>query len=154
LKILLLGLATTLFISGCATKNAFSKLNMGTEQEVAVENTRCAKLITEDSVGGIFSAVYLNNIYKDMDQKTQNFYISTYIKKSDIDLDIKLNGKKPLTITKLPSLNKYSHLLSTSNEWTKNYEVIFMKTKSSNINLSIDSGQFSSGLLKYSKDLQ
>lgn len=154
MKILLLGLLTTLFISGCATKNAFSKLNMGREQEVAVENTRYSKIMSEDNVGGIFSAVYLNNIYKDMNQKTQNFYISIYTKKSDRNLDIKLNGQKPLRIVKLPNSNKYSHLLTTDNEWRRNYEVTFTKTKNLNINLSIDSDQFSSGLLKYSKDLQ
>lgn len=154
MKIFLLTGVAALLLSGCATKNAFSKLNMEPEQEKAVENTRCAKIISQDKVGGIFSAIYLNNIYSDMDKNMHVFYISTYLKENSDDLLIRLNNKNPLSQKKLPSSNKYSHLLDTKNKWTTNYLVTFTGTKSPNLNLSIDSGQFSSGLLKYSKDQQ
>ena len=154
MKILLLGIVTTILISGCATKNAFSKLNMGVEQEKAIENTRCAKITSNDNVGGIFSAIYLNNIYKEIDKNTQKFYISIYLKNTDSEVDIRLNNQKPLQMKKLPSKNEYSHLLSTNNKWTKNYEVSFVKTQGQKLNLSIDSGPFSSGQLSYSIDLR
>ena len=149
-----MGIATTLFISGCATKNAFSKLNMGVEQEKAIENTRCAKLVSKNIVGGIFSAVYLNNIYKDIDKKTQKFYISIYMKNTEENLNIRLNTEEPLETKKLPSTNEYVHLLSTKNKWTSHYEVTFAKTQDESLSLSLDSGPFSSGLLSYPIDLR
>ena len=154
MKIFLLGAVATLLLSGCASKNAFSKLQMEPEQEKAVENTRSAKIISQDKVGGIFSAIYLNNIYNEIDKNTHFFYISTYLKEGNSDLLVLLNDERPLSTKKLPSSNKYSHLLDTNNKWTTNHLVTFTDTKSQDLNLSIGSGQFSSGLLKYSKDQQ
>ena len=143
-----------ILISGCATKNAFSEFNLEDSEQKAIENTRCAKITSEDVVGGIFSAVYLNNIYENMDKEHKMFYISIYIKEKIDGFNVTLNNEAPVKSEKLPSLNKYSHLLPNKNEWSQNYLVTFKSTPNSDINLSIDSGQYSSGLLNYAKDQQ
>lgn len=150
MKIFLLSVLTIIFISGCATKNAFSKLKMDVDQEKAIENTRSAKMLSEGKVGGIFSAIYLNNIYTD--KTTQQFYISIFMKESKSNLDFTLNGNKPLEIKELASDSEFAHLLMMENKWTKNYLISFENTKASNLNLLIYSDQFSSGQLKYLKD--
>ena len=150
MKIFLLSVLTIIFISGCATKNAFSKLKIDVDQEKAIENTRSAKMLSEGKVGGIFSAIYLNNIYTD--KTTQQFYISIFMKESKSNLDFTLNGNKPLEIKELASDSEFAHLLMMENKWTKNYLISFENTKASNLNLLIYSDQFSSGQLKYLKD--
>lgn len=143
-----------ILISGCATKNAFSEFNLKDSEQKAIENTRCSKITSENVVGGIFSAVYLNNIYENMNKEHKMFYISIYIKENNNDFNVTLNNEAPIQIQKLPVLNKYSHLLPNKNEWTQNYLVTFKSTPNSDINLSIDSGQYSSGPLSYAKDQQ
>jgi hypothetical protein len=152
MKFFLFALITLILSSGCATKNAFTKLGLDDSQEKAIENTRCAKIISDDVVGGIFSAIYLNNIYKEIDDAHTLFYISIYIKEKSNDFNVTLNNELPVNIKKLSHINKYSHLLSSKNEWNQNYLVTFKNPVDSKLNLLIDSGQYSSGLLSYSKE--
>jgi hypothetical protein len=65
---------------------------------------------------------------------------------------VTLNNELPVNIKKLSHINKYSHLLSSKNEWNQNYLVTFKNPVDSKLNLLIDSGQYSSGLLSYSKE--
>lgn len=158
MKTFLTALIITILISGCGTRNAFSKLNVELEQEKAIENTRSWKIASSDNVTGVFSAVYLNNVYENMSKNTNEFYLSIYLKDKNYDLNITLNKEAPLKIEKIAQENKFTHLLPMKNEWTKNYVVSFDNTKNDDKNatdeliLQIDSGQFSSGPLKYSKD--
>jgi hypothetical protein len=158
MKIFLTALIIAILISGCGTRNAFSKLNIEPEQEKAIENTRSWKITSQDNVTGVFSAVYLNNVYKNMSKNTNEFYLSIYLKDKNHDLNITLNKKIPLKMEKLTSENKFSNLLPMKNEWAKNYLVSFKNIENDDNNasdeliLQIDSGQFSSGQLKYSKD--
>ena len=154
MKFFLFALIALIFSSGCATKNAFTKLGLENNQEKAIENTRCAKIISGDVVGGIFSAIYLNNIYENINKEHKVFYISLYIKEKSDSFNVTLNNESPIKTQKLPSINEYSDLLPNKNQWIQNYLVIFKSTPDSELNLSIDSGQYSSGLLKYSKDQQ
>ena len=150
MKIFLTAFFAIILLSGCANKNAFSQFNMGTEQEKAIENTISSKMLANNKIGGIFSAIYLNNIYKEMDKNTQKFYISIFMKESQDKIEVSLNNEEPIESKKLSNYNKYSSLLPMKNQWTKNYLVTFKSTLDSNLSLSIDSGQFSSGPLKYS----
>ena len=152
MKFFLFALITLILSSGCATKNAFTKLGLDDSQEKAIENTRCAKIISDDVVGGIFSAIYLNNIYKEIDDAHTLFYISIYIKEKSNDFNVTLNNELPVNIKKLSHINKYSHLLSSKNEWNQNYLVTFKNPVDSKLNLLIDSGQYSSGPLSYLRD--
>ena len=139
-------------ISGCASKNAFENLQLSTEQEKAIENTRSAKMTSEELVGGIFSAIYLNNIYKNLDPKKQYFYVSAYCKTDTSGFKTTLNGNLPLETQKLPIENKYSHLTLSKNDWSTNLLISFETKDTDDLNLSIDNGQFSSGQLKFVKD--
>ena len=153
MKIFLLSTITIILISGCATKNAFTKLNIDEEQEKSIENTKSTKLMHGTEVGGVFSAIYLNNIYKDIDSNKELFYVSIFRKDTSSPLRTNLNAQEAMQMKKLSSFNKYPGLLGTNNKWTQNYLVSFESTKSVDLNLSIDSGQFSSGPLEYSRDL-
>lgn len=155
MNIFFIGTITILLFSGCATKNAFTKLKIDADQEKSIENTRSSKLTSENEVGGIFSAVYLNNIYTALDSRKQLFYISIFRKDTTAPLKLSLNRVKPLEIKELPTSSKYVRLLKKNNQWTKNYLVSFeVSTTTTDLNLSIDSGRFSSGSLRYLKDLQ
>ncbi len=145
-------LTITIFLSGCATKNAFIKLEVTDLQEIAIENTVSGKIVAGEKVGGIFSAMYLNNIYPSLSKSSNIFYISVFLKNKSEDLNITSNTNKPLRIKELPHANKFNHLLPIKNEWTTDYLVTFKNVKSDNITLSIESGQFSSGLLNYTRD--
>ena len=154
MKIFFTILTITILLTGCATRNAFSKLEITEEQEKAIENTISGKLESQNIVGGVFSAIYLNNVILKTDNDNINFYISIYLKNQSTDLNITSNEQSPLEIVKLSQTNEYSHLLHTKSEWTKNYIVSFENNESAGINLLIESGQFSSGQLNYVKDLQ
>lgn len=140
-------LIATILFSGCATRNAFSKLEITHEQELSIENTRTGQIKSGLEIGGVFSAVYLNGVYPDINKPT--FYISSYVKDERSDLNITLNQQTPFEITTLPEKNKFAHLSAVKNKWINNYLVTFHSTKNQEINLIIESGRFSSGLLSY-----
>lgn len=153
MKYFLTALIITILVSGCATRNAFSKLDISQEQEIATEQTRSGKIMNKDKVDGIFSAIYLNNVYGKTDAKTNNFYISMYLKNKNNDLNITMNNERPLKIKKLEEENNFSHLLPMKTSWTSNYVLAFENNESlSTLTLQIDNGQSSSGPLSYSKD--
>ena len=147
---------TTLFIiilsSGCATRNAFSKLDIEKEQEEAIEHTRSGKITYEDKIAGIYSVVFLNNVYEEMDEETNQFYISMYLKNKNTDLNITLNQVKPRHFIRLEEENEYSHLLGMKTDWTDNYIVVFENNNTTSPILKIDSDQFSSGLLNFREE--
>jgi len=145
-------LIITILFSGCATRNAFSKLDISKKQELSIENIRSGKMKSDTRIGGIFSSVYLNNIYPNEDKNTNNFYISIYIKDKNQNLTIKLNKELFTDMKELPHANKYSNLLPITSPWTKNYLVSFQNNENKELILKIDNGQFSSGELYYLKD--
>lgn len=153
MKYFLIALSSIVLLSSCATRNAFSALNIGEEQEFALENTRSGKIIFENEIRGIYSLVYLNNIDKQASNDYHQFYISMYFKDdSESQAYITLNKKYPIKILKLGNENKFSKFLPIKNTWTTNFLVTFKNEGQREINLLIDSDQFSSGLLKYVPD--
>ena len=142
-------LIITILLSGCATKNAFSKLKIDSEQELAIENTRTGQIKYEVEVEGVYSAVHLNAVYSRLRNEDTTFYISAYLKDKNADLNITLNKQEPIEIKELPQDNRFTHLQAIKNNWIKNYLVTFKKNKSLKLHLLIESGQFSSGLLKF-----
>lgn len=147
-----------ILLSGCATKSAFSKLDLSQEQELALENTRTGKLALNEKVGGVFSAIYMNNVTEKVDTNLINFFVSVYLKDQNKDLNITMNKQTPIEIKELPHKNEFSTLLPIDSKWSKSYMVSFENNettqKKKRLNLLIESGQFSSGQLSYLKDLQ
>lgn len=153
MKYFLVSAIMILILSGCTNKNAFSALNIKKEQELAIENTRSGKIVFKNDIKGIYSLVYLNNVYPQMDKSTHQFYISIYFKdNAENNASLKLDKKSPSELVMLGNNNEYSNLLPMNNTWTSNYLAKFKNEGNFTINLVIDSGQFSSGPLKYVTD--
>lgn len=152
MKYFLTAFIILLFSSGCTTKNAFSKLSLTPEQEMAVEYTQSGRIMNGDKVEAIYSAIYLNSADRSTSRTAEEFYISMYQKDNTHDLNITMNNQKALHAERLSNDNKYSNFLSTQNIWSTNYIVAFENNESKKLNLQIDIGQFSSGELSYSKD--
>lgn len=151
LSVLIIGILTT----GCTTRNAFSKLDITKEQEAAIENTRSGKITSSKQLEGIYSAIYLNNVYQNEEAKHYNFYISMYLKNKTNDLNITLNKQEAVLLKKLPEKNKYAELLGLKVPWTNNYFVSFKRdenNESAKLILQIDNDQFSSGQLTYVRE--
>jgi len=153
MKSFLIALGLVVLLSSCASRNAFSSLDVSQEEELAIENTRSGKITFGNHIQGIYSLVYLNNVYPQMDKDTHQFYISLYLKDGKEDeASITLDEKSLIQVLKLEEENKFTSLLAMKNSWTSNYLVSFKDESFKNINLVIDSGQFSSGPLKYLVD--
>lgn len=138
--------------TGCSNKNAFDNLSISKSEELAMENTKSGKIALADKIDGIYTVVYLNSIYKNEFKGKHVFYISLYLKSDADQLRFTLNGMQPAAIKEMKKDNKYAKLLSTSSLWTNNYLVSFEDDKQGKLNFLIDSGQFSSGQLNYSKE--
>ncbi len=153
MKYFFTALIITILTSGCATKTAFSKLGISPEQELAIENTRTGKIQKGTKIEGVYSAINLNAIYPDMNKNKMNFYVSIYIKDKQDELYITLNGKEPTSITPLEKDNRFSHLQSIENNWINNYLLSFENDEKAPLKLLIESGQFSSGILTFVKEI-
>ena len=150
----------TLF-TGCSSKNAFDQFKLSKEQELSISSLQSSKIISkEGKVEGVFSAIYLNEVYPKSFNENEYFFVYTFTKETkemynpnkptDTDLRLKLNSKLPIKIKKLPKDNRFSHLVSIKSAWNKYYLVAFEKEDT--ISLVLENGQSSSAALKYQKD--
>jgi hypothetical protein len=150
----------TLF-GGCSTKNAFFGFDMDKEQELSASSLQSSKIVSKDGkISGIFSLIYLNEVYPETFNKNEHFFVFMFIKESkelydpknpkDIDMRLKLNSKLPLKVEKLPKENQFSKLVNTKNDWNQYYLVTF--EQSDTINLTLDDNASSSRVIKYKKE--
>jgi len=146
---------------GCADKNAFSKFDLESEQELSADSLQSSKIKKGNNVRGIVSAIYLNKVYPNRYTKDEYFYVYLYLKDEkemhnpntleDIKLTMRLNTKLPIKIKELDAKNKFSHLTSTYSEWMKYYLVAFEQVQENELSLVLETDQSSSDLLKYQK---
>ena len=141
-----------ILLAGCADKNAFSKFNMTTEQELSASSLQSSKVKFGEEIDGTFSAIYLNEVYPKVYYKDDYFFIYLYLKEKKEEWDLKLNSKSPIKIEQLSHANKFSHLIATKNEWNRYYLVTFKKDKENRLSLILENGQSSSAALMYQKD--
>ncbi|MEA3331033.1 MAG: hypothetical protein U9Q29_05000 [Campylobacterota bacterium] len=141
-----------LLIAGCADKNAFSKFDMTTEQELSASSLQTSKVKFGEEIDGTFSAIYLNEVYPKAYYKDEYFFISLYLKEEKEELNLKLNSKSPIKIEQLSHANKFSHLIATKNEWKQYYLITFKEDKENKLSLILENGQSSSAALAYQKD--
>jgi len=152
----------TLF-TACSTKNAFSEFKMDKDQELSISSLKSSKIISKDGeVSGVFSAIYLNEIYPESFKGDEYFFVYLFTKDTkemydpqrptQTDLKLKLNSKLPIKLQKLPQNNRFSHLVETKSSWNRYYLVSFEKVDE--INLVLENGLSSSAVLKYQKDEQ
>jgi hypothetical protein len=155
-------LIVLLFFSGCSRKNAFDEFKMQKAQELSISSLQNSKILTKSGeINGIFSAIYLNEVYPEKFNGDEYFFVYFYTKdnnnkmynpKDEIEsaLNIKLNSKLPIKILKLPEENRFSHLVDIKNSWNRYYLVAFKK--SDLLNLTLENGEASSGVIKYKKE--
>jgi len=149
--------------TGCSNKNAFDKFKLTKEQELSISSLQSSKIVSKTGeVEGVFSAIYLNEIYPESFNTDEYFFIYIFIKNSkemnnprdniETDLRLKLNSKLPIKIKKLPQNNRFSKLVSIKSTWSKYYLVAFEKEDT--LSLVLENGQSSSASLVYQKDEQ
>jgi len=164
MKSFLIILTFIILFTGCADKNAFSKFDMTTAQELSASSLQSSKVKSGEDVEGIFSAIYLNEVYPNIYFENEYFFVYLYLKEkkemydptllSDIKLTLKLNSKLPIKIKQLPHANKFSDLVATKSEWNRYYLVAFENEQKKELSIVLESGRFSSDPLIYQKDKQ
>lgn len=163
MKNLFIILAFFTLFSGCSKKNAFYEFKMDKDQELSVSNLKSSKITSKNDkkeIYGLFYAVYLNEIYPEIYNDKEYFFVYIFTKRSkelydpkkptNSDLNIKLNLKLPIKVEELPKENKFSHLINVKSEWNRYYLVTFEKTDT--LDLVLEDKDSSSSILKYRKD--
>ncbi|MDA7816763.1 hypothetical protein N9A28_01085 [Sulfurimonas sp.] len=154
--ILILSTFLVLF-TGCSHKNAFSEFKMNKEKQVSISGLQSSKIVsTKKSIGGIASAIYLNDIYPDFYNDKEYFFVYTYIKDSEnlssSDLNLQLNSIGFMDIRELPKENRFSNLVSSISDWNKYYLVSFIKDNSDDLELVLLNAKSSSVIYKRTKE--
>jgi len=128
-----------LLLNGCSYKNAYTSFDMNKTQQLIESNTQSSRVASDNGVYAIFSAIYLNNIYKRKGLKDESFVISLYMKDITKKHEFKLNNKKIIDIIPLDKNNRYFPLVKNQESWNINYIIKFKKSvKDLNLTLSID----------------
>jgi len=152
MKSILILTTLMLIFDGCSHKNAFSNFEMTQKQELGASSLQNSKVKEGERVDGIFSAIYLNEVYPKSFNQNEYFYVFYYLKNEE-NTSLKLNGLAPLKIKKLEKENQFSHLVKVQNRWTQYYLVSFAQQEN-NISLVFENGQSFSDTLVYQKDEQ
>lgn len=161
MKTFIIFLTFLILFTGCSKKNAFFGFEMDKTQELCASGMQSSKIISKDGeVSGVFSAIYLNEIYPHAFYGDEYFFVFFYTKEekelydsknhTETDLVLKLNNKLPIKTEKLPQENQFSHLADIKNDWNHYYLVAFKK--SDVLNLILQNGKSSSAVLKYKKE--
>ncbi|MEA3228598.1 MAG: hypothetical protein U9P38_05945 [Campylobacterota bacterium] len=137
-------------VQGCSYKNAYTSFDMNKTAEHIESNTQSSKIEFNERVEGLFTAIYLNNIYKNRFVDEEIFVISLYIKDEMADYKFKLNSENIIDSEKIESNHKYFSLISHQNSWNKNFMIKF-KTSARDLNLTLENNNRSS-LLKFQKE--
>lgn len=145
-----------MLLTGCSNKNAFTEFNMSKEQELSVSSLQSSKIVSyKGEISGVFSAIYLNEVYPKSFKDNEYFFVYMYLKKPlQSEPNLKLNSKPPTKLQELPKDNKFSNLVSIKSDWNKYYMATFSKDSSEIINLVFEIDQSSSAALRYQKDEQ
>ena len=155
-------LSLLLLFNACSSNNAFDNFKMDKDQELSVSSMRSAKVASSSGeVSGIFSSVYLNEVYPESFNDGEYFFVYVYLKKQkemynpkelfNTGLNLKLNSKLAVKIEELPKENKFSHLVSVKSEWNKYYKVVFMEDEERKLNLVLENGPSFSAQLNFLK---
>jgi hypothetical protein len=152
----------TIFIlfAGCSSKNAFDQFELDKKQELSISSLQTSKILSKTGeVEGIFSAIYLNEVYPESFNEDEYFFVYTFMKNSkemynpqsstQTDLVLKLNSKLPIKLKKLPKNNRFSKLVSIKSAWNNYYLVAFEKDDI--ISLTLENASSSSTPLNYQK---
>ncbi len=147
---LLITLISALF-TGCSSSNAFSQFSLTPEQSKSENSILSSKIHFQNKTVGTVSAVYLNQVLPKIYNENEWFYVSMYTKDSEKDVKFFLNGEKALNVKKLQVENKFSHLLSSVEEW-KTYYLVEFKQLGNTLSFIVKNSNASSAPLIYKKE--
>ena len=150
MKYLLITSLFLILLNGCSYKNAYTSFDMNTTQQLIESNTQSSKIESNSSVDALFTAIYLNNIYKNR-MKKDTFLISLYIKERVGYYEFNLNGIKMESMEMIDNANIYFPLVKNQNSWNKNYIVKF-DNHFRDINLTLSTDNSSSVTLNYFRE--
>ena len=153
MKSILNALFFTILLAACSHQNAFTKFNLNKEQELGMSSLKSSKIIANNKVRGVISAIYLNEVDPNQFNENEYFYIFTYLKDSSEDITLTLNQKSAIKIEKLSNENRFSHLCSIKNEWNRYYLVTFAKEKKDTLKLILQTSNGSKASLVYKKEI-
>ena len=157
-KTILISLLSTLFI-GCSSTNALKYFETDDIQARAVQHTKKADILNnKNEQKALVWATYLNNIkHSDVNKKEETFLVSLYFvdNKESFEKDdykLTLNGKSPISMTKIDKDNaKYNSILN-NNPWADKYLVKFERMKRVyDLTLELSKDGTSSAQLKFEK---
>jgi hypothetical protein len=150
--------------TACSSNNAYDRFNLKVDQERSISNMQRAKIIdSKGAIHGMFSAIYLNEVYPESFNDGENFFVYVYLKKDEqmynpkeyvkSKLNVMLNSKYAVKIEELPRKNRFSHLVQINSTWNKYYLITFLHDKKDKLSLSLtlESEPPSSAVLKYQK---
>jgi len=142
-----------LLLTGCSQKSAFSNFELSKEQEYSISNTQRAKIVSPTQVEGVFTAVYLNNIYPQK-HSASDFFLIFFYTKNDIhpkELVFTANQKNALTIEAIEKNEEFADLFEMQNSWNSCYMLEFKSDASNEIIFEVSGKSYSSIKLIYKK---
>lgn len=152
MKYIIITLITILAFSGCSKKNAFNNFMLNEKQELSINSLQSSKIKRSEKIEGIFSAIYLNEIYPELFNYNEYFFVYYYMKSEVTNLTLKLNKNLPIKIKKLSANNRFTNLIKIENNWNNYYLIAFKKEESISLNLVLENDLYTSDLLNYQKD--
>ncbi|MBU1927822.1 hypothetical protein KKG77_02345 [bacterium] len=140
-------------LAGCSQKSAFSNFELSEEQEYSISNTQRAKIISPTQIEGVFTAVYLNNIYPQKYNTNDSFLIFLYTKDEihPKKLPFQSNQKEAIKIEKIQNNDEFATLFEMQNSWNSCYLFEFESDDNKEIKFEVNSGTYKSIPLIYKK---
>jgi len=152
-----------LLLTSCSHKNAFTEFKMDENQELSIASLKRTKIIENAEVIGAFNAIYLNEVYPDVYNGDEYFFVYIYLKKIKLisnpntknnnKLSIYLNNNSPIKLKELKSDNRFYKLSGSKNKWSKYYLVSFVNAGKA-LTLKLENDHSFSASLNYLKDQQ
>lgn len=156
-----IALFSILLLNSCSHRNAFYEFEMDKNQEFSISSLKRVKIISNAEIIGAFNAIYLNNVYPEIYNGDEYFFIYIYLKNTEIisnpntknkdKLNIYLNNKRAIKLKKLKNDNRFYILSGSKNKWSTYYLVSFANT-GDNLTLKLENDQSFSASLGYQKD--
>ena len=153
MKYIILTFIIMLSFSGCSKNNAFDNFDLTKNQEKSMNSLQSSRIFYKQNSDGIFSAIYLNNIYPKKFKDEEYFFVYFYTKSKAKNIKLKLNNILAIKMQKLPSENEFTDLVKTKTNWNNYYLVTFKKQDKKNLNLTFENYPYTSDQLVYLKDL-
>jgi hypothetical protein len=124
---------------------------MNKREELFESNTQSMKIKDLNSVKGVLTVAYLNNVDTNISKEQEHFLVSLYMKNKKTSYSFKLNGDKPISIKTLQDEKEYLSFTKHQSPWSENFIITFKK--SDDLNLTFYSNQSALVLMSFSKDL-